>query len=78
MVSSNNYCAHVLDLSVLDMLAARTVTPTDGRETRESPGEMRSATAYLGCQIPIDKPAPHLYTRLTSPIFAGSSHLCLW
>ena len=70
-VSATNPCAYMLDLSAL---AARAMTPRGVRQTRNPLGEMPSAQASQGCQIPVDKPASRLYTHITSPIFGGSSH----
>jgi hypothetical protein len=77
MVSSHNHFVHLADGVALAALAARAMTPKGMDDTRSSLGEMPAAQVCLGRQIPVDKPAPRLYTRTTAPIFGGSSHLGL-
>ena len=50
--------------------------PTGSRRTSSSPAQRLSATAYLGGEIPVDKPAQHPYSR-ANRLFFGSSYLCL-
>jgi hypothetical protein len=50
--------------------------PTGSRRTSSSPAQRLSATAYLGGEIPVDKPAQYPYSR-ANRLFFGSSYLCL-